>query len=136
MPDIDFGQLSEALNDKMDRDVQNAGNAGKATISNFAMPGDTYEDLTLGASGTRYTAPADGYVAIEKRSSGNNQYLGIWVKNHNLANVDYYVSFSCFANQEVHRVFVPIKKGEYFDVGYTAGGTVGFFRFIYAQGES
>ena len=35
-----------------------------AAVAHLAMPSSTKVDLTLGASGTTYTAPADGYICV------------------------------------------------------------------------
>lgn len=35
-----------------------------AAVAHLAMPSSTSVDLTLGASGTTYTAPADGYICV------------------------------------------------------------------------
>ena len=48
-----------------DVDLSNISDTGKIAIAHNAMPSNTYEDLTFGASGTTYTAPADGYFYLQ-----------------------------------------------------------------------
>ena len=44
-------------------------------LSQLSMPSNKYIDLTLGASGTTYTAPANGYFFVEKISGASNEWL-------------------------------------------------------------
>lgn len=45
-------------------DVEQASTVASSTISGWSMPSSRYIDLTLGASGATYTAPANGYFQI------------------------------------------------------------------------
>lgn len=44
--------------------LSNVTATGSSTAAGWAMPSTTYTDLTLGASGATYTAPANGYFTI------------------------------------------------------------------------
>ena len=98
-------------------------------IAHQAMPSNKYIDLTLGASGSSYTAPADGYVAFSKYATAANQNISITCNN--------FISFA-WAHAGSINIFVwmPVKKGDVFNVGYSAAGTYSsnYFIFIYAQG--
>lgn len=97
-------------------------------IAHQAMPSDRYVNLTLGASGASYTAPADGYVVFDKVSSGASQYVrmttadGLRALNNSTGSGQYL------------SIFLPVEKNQQFYVQYTAGGVTNFFRFVYAQG--
>ena len=52
------------------KNASNLTTTGKAAISHLAMPSSTYDELTFGASGTIYTAPADGWYAVKFDNSG------------------------------------------------------------------
>lgn len=101
-------------------------------VSGLAFPSASrYDTLTLEASGTQYTAPADGYVTISKQTNGNNQFVymeaeptGLCTKQQTIENGSY-----CHA-------FLPVRKGQTYHVDYTAGGTLQYFRFIYAEGAA
>lgn len=80
-------------------------------IAHQAMPSDKYIDLTVGASGTEYTAPADGYVY----ASGGN------LNGCASSSVRYYDNF------------LPVRRGGTFILTYT-NGTPSSFRFFYANG--
>lgn len=111
--------------------VLNRGDLYAISGSGISLPSNRYIDLTLGASDTRYTAPADGYFAIRKETNNTNQWVGF--TNDSAAGMQ---SFSWTPNKEggVH-IFIPAKKGDSVGVGYTAGGPLQMFRFIYAEGE-
>lgn len=99
----------------------------KSTISSWSMPSDKYIDLTLGASGSTYTAPANGWFCVAKRSGGTNQYLGL---------ISYGLEFTDYYNSNlVARNFIPCKKGGNITVNYNMTGNTEYFRFIYAEGD-
>lgn len=92
------------------------------------MPSTTYIDLTLGANGSTYTAPADGYFLIQKRTnSSSSQYLTLAAGG-----------FSQEENATVSgnnlSLYIPVHKGAVANIGYNAGGTTERFRFYYAVG--
>lgn len=99
----------------------------KSTISGWSMPSSRYIDLTLGASGATYTAPANGWFNIAKRSGGTNQYLSLVSGGLNVT--VYYDSGM------VARNFIPCKKGNTITVNYNMTGNTESFKFIYAEGE-
>lgn len=101
----------------------------KSTISGWSMPSGRFIDLTLGASGSNYTAPANGFFFVEKVTQAVGQFLIF-----NTANMEQ-ESIAVNAANWVGG-FVPIKKGGKCKIIYTASGAVGYFRFIYAEGEN
>ena len=62
---LDFSDsfdVTQGINaDKLDTDLGNINQKGVNAITNIAMPSSKYDSITGGASGTQYTAPADGY---------------------------------------------------------------------------
>ncbi len=128
---VNMGRIGEQLATKTD--MLQASGAG--------MPSDKYIDLTLGASGSTYTAPANGYFSVGGHFDNANGYFsfGLW---DNVAGRIFLVSeaksnsgsYSCYC-------YVPVKKGytvfanyNYSPFSSTASGTP-FFRFIYAEGS-
>lgn len=104
-------------------------NALKAMGSGWAMPSDVYEDLTLGASGSEYTAPTDGYFYIDKVAGIADGRAGFYRNG--------FLSTNIFVPNAVDaiRTFIPVKKGDKVLMTYTATGTTNAFRFIYAEGS-
>lgn len=101
-----------------------------SVIASYAMPSNKYIDLTLGASGATYTAPASGYVAIAKRPSAANQYC--YLENQT---ADF--SFGGYATVSGYdtNIFLPVSKGDIFAVNYNMAGQTTYFKFIYAKGD-
>ena len=104
-------------------------------ISGYAMPSVKYIDLTLGASNSSYTAPANGYFAwfgFIKASVGYlnlvNSGIALGTQAYSAYNSDSGVGGYCF---------VPARKGDIIVAQYYANTsiTTTTFRFIYAVGS-
>ena len=136
--EVDIDEVATDLNGKADRDLTNTigviSNSANIYFGGLAMPSNTYIDLTLPASDTSMVAPADGYVNFSKRASSSGQYiyLGSFDTSDNEL-----VEYNCLApaNTTLMHVSLPVRKGQTFIVGYTAGGTLDVFRFVYAKGS-
>ena len=103
------------------------------TLGGLAMPSSTYTNLTLGASGTQYVAPASGYYYARMSSMGSNQYFRFMVKSPN--NDLLYATRLMRPNSGSYAdLYIPIYKGYTLEVEYTATG-IEVFRFIYAVGS-
>ena len=121
---INAGRLAEQLNDKIN--FQQAAAAG--------MPSNYYVELTLGASGTTYTAPANGWVTVGARSNGSNAYINTMGSSAPL--ISSYEIRGYQAGTYMSLVF-PVVKGEVFKINYNnfQSDPETIFRFVYAQGE-
>ena len=95
------------------------------------MPSDQYIDLTVGASGQTYTAPANGYffAAGNWASSGSLFQVTMDVENYGVQASTGNLGPTFF------RVLCPVLKGEVMTMNYTLA-TITVFRFIYAKGEN
>ncbi len=118
------------LNGKADVDLTNVNNSGTSLSAGWAMPSNTYDNLTLGASGTTYTAPSNGCFTINKLVSSSSQYVRM-VNTSNGINI---VIFNPNSSGNV-RAYISAKKGDTIEVGYNAGGTLQWFRFVYSKGS-
>lgn len=97
-------------------------------ISGYGMPSNKYIDLTLGASGTSYTAPANGWVFISANVSQAGGYVQIY-KN-------IYSALQRVVTADTTAIcMMPVKKGEAYNMYYTSITKTNMFRFIYAEGE-
>lgn len=126
--EIDINQVYEDLELKANKNLSNLTAEGKSLAGGLAMPSGRYIDLTLGASGSSYTAPANGWFRITKKAGGNNQLVQL-----STGNVDV-VSQTSYTGQTVS-CFVPVRKGDTCYCWYNASGETTFFRFVYAEGE-
>ena len=101
----------------------------KPEVSAWAMPSSKYVDLTLGASGTDYTAPANGWYYLGRCATANGQFIDMYNTTSNYR----------FQTQSVGTAYclitIPAKKGDIVKINYTVNGEFNGFRFIYAQGE-
>lgn len=102
----------------------------KVQAAEASMPSGKYIDLTLGASGSTYIAPANGWLFLDK-AAVSGQYIEFIIRDNN--NILYY-EFAHANGDESIQLFIPIKKGRICEVNYTAGATF-IYRFIYAQGD-
>ena len=98
-------------------------------VAQQAFPSNKYIDLTFGASGTKYTAPANGWFVVRKRTAAANQGLFFGISNG--------VQFENYnpVSGAVIGLAVPAKRGDVLNTSYSAGGTTEMFRFIYAEGD-
>lgn len=91
---------------------------------------DRYIDLTLQASGTKYTAVANGFVFFEKLNTSNTQF----VKGTNLSSGYADISYGTYSGS-TPSILLKVKRGDIFSIDYDAAGVTNSFRFIYARGN-
>ena len=99
-------------------------------IAGYAMPSNRYIDLTLGASGTTYTAPANGWVFF--RGSTSTTTASIFFTNQTAGLMEA-SGYAPFKNVSICS-FMCVSKNDLFTLTYTDVNKI-FFRFIYAEGE-
>lgn len=121
MPDINYGEILEALNDKVDLD--GAWGCPSSTPSRISM--------TLGQPGDTYTAPADGYFRCYMLPSSVANY---WLY---LENISVSISDTEFMTSIGYGMgcYVPVKKNHQVRFSWRADGTyngIGL-EFIYSQ---
>ena len=123
--------FQQGLSGKADTNLGNLSAAGKALASGLGMPSNRYIDLTLGASGSTYTAPANGYFCLRGNSgiSGNFQ-----ISFYNqTANFRQTVSGNTYADWV--STYIPAKKSDVVSLLYNnLTATSHSFLFIYAKG--
>ena len=101
-----------------------------AFIAHNAMPSDRYIEMTPPlTNGTTYTAPADGYICVEKNSNAANQYIS-FIYSGGLYSTGIVQPVSGFNT----RIMVPVRKRQSVQINFNLGGTTNKFRFIYAVG--
>ena len=116
---IDAGRIEEILPTKTN--MLQASGAG--------MPSSKYINLTLGASGSTYTAPANGWVYISKIAGVQNAFCNLLNTTKNIGTI-----FHVPGASNVCQGYLPVSKNDIFIVRYNATGTTSVFRFIYAEG--
>ena len=101
----------------------------KAEIAGWNMPSNKYIDLTLGASNSTYTAPANGYFSIMIKIGTSQGFLLIRNESNILA-----FQAGEIAGQYVGFV-MPAKQRDEVLIGYNNRESTAIFRFVYAEGE-
>ena len=96
------------------------------------MPSAQYINLTPGASGTIYTAPANGYFFCQIIANGELGF--IWLYD-NINGIGSGQGARAGTSSDGCRCFIPVKKGETIKFEYGNISRVEFFRFIYAEGS-
>ena len=127
--EVDIDNVVTDLNNKADRDLTNVVDtmsaSAKSYFSGLPLPSETKVSLTVGSSGAKYTAPANGwFIARQTNSSSNgNLYLersdGGIVMGFSASNMGKYFS-------------AQARKGDIFTLNYSGSATLSF---TYAEGE-
>ena len=97
-------------------------------ISGYAMPSNNYISLTLGADGTKYTAPTNGWY-IANGMSKTNAYGMIGFETKGI------VTYNWSYNSNGIATFIPVKKGDAVTLRII-NATGSSLKFIYAEGEN
>lgn len=101
------------------------------SIGYLGLPSTTIDNLTIGASGATYTAPADGWVCLYPVFSGAG-----WcsISNNMQRNADTYgITNECAGTQTYQEMCLPVNKGDVFVINYSNVNRWGYTRFIYAK---
>lgn len=129
----EIASITGNLTEKADVDLSNVDSIGTTLGASWAMPSNRYTDLSLGASGTTYTAPANGYFYIAKYANTSDvqdfRFVALYNNNTRIesqVNGAYRFNLPCC---------VAAKKGDVVSCNYNARGSTGAFKFIYAQGS-
>lgn len=116
--------IADSGNSRANTDLSNLTSQGKSYASGLGMPSSRYIDLTLGANGASYTAPANGWVSAFTQSS---TMCNLHCRFINATDFQMGGSSDRYAT-------IPVAKGAVFNFYYN--GTVIYLRFIYAEGEN
>ena len=97
--------------------------------SGFGLPSDRFIDLELGASGSIYYAPANGWVSFVATSTTTTSHAELNGSNGAVA-----LSRSTASGQTIVAC-VPVQRGNPVKAYYSGNPTIQWFRFYYAEGE-
>ena len=131
--------IATGIDYKANTDLSNLSEAGekhflnksnKSEISGWGMPSSKYIDLTLGDSGSTYTAPANGWFSIRGNAlSASLAMVALWRGNVKLGSRSY-----SYTNTAEPWVYLPVKKGETIHASYSNVKNIAL-SFFYAEGE-
>lgn len=127
---IDVGGLVSQMELKANATLDNILPQGKSLASFWAMPSNKIVNLTLGASGTSYIAPANGWFYLTNDAGGGNS---LTLKNQT---VGFWVSVPNGAPGQAPSIIIPAKKGDRVAAIYVQpSGSTTKISFIYAEGD-
>lgn len=108
----------------------------KVQAAEASMPSGKYIDLTLGASGTTYTAPANGWFVLDKAATAANQYAALYnTGNGTTTSTLKGIAQTVIPVASNLGLTIPALKGDIVHLDYTLAGDTVVWRFVYAQGE-
>ena len=129
------GLNSSLFNGKADVDltntVSNISDTAKSFFAGLGMPSDTYDDLTLLASGQSYTAPANGYFSYNCGAVNAGGYVKLVNTNTKISSSS---NYGANGNGDFGG-FVPAKKGDSVTMKYNLVSSWTNFVFVYAKGS-
>lgn len=129
--EVDIDKVATDLNlinaNKADHDLANITDVGKDLISGLGMPSNRSVNLTLGASGTTYIVPANGYFYISKGAGVDGGYVTITTSTLGVILHGVTAGGTC-------RGFFPARKGDEVTIKFNASGSTSMFLFTYAEG--
>lgn len=103
---------------------------GRSLIAKLCTPSTKYINLSYGATGTRYTAPANGYFCVSKKAGNATQWINFVNEGKNVRLVA-----SAPAGVYIY-LYIPAQKGDSVISFYDATGATEFFRFAYMEGDN
>lgn len=122
--------LARKVDDSTEATIVDSSNVS-TYATGLAFPSNRYIDLTPGANGTKYIAPADGWIAFAKKLTATGQYVCLSNNTTYISNMGCNAADGSGSNTSC---FIPCKKGDEVVTWYSAGGDVLTLRFIYAEG--
>ena len=106
--------------------------ANSDLIAGYAMPSNTYETLTAGASGAEYIAPANGYFYCQTRASVNGG--GFSIIKTDSDNNTIMQEMQKTLNGSIIGGFLPVLKNDTVKIFYDSTNGL-LINFIYAVGS-
>ena len=122
-------EILEQVAQKVNVDGTNLNAEGKSLISGYAMPSGRYIDLALGAHGTTYTAPANGWFYAYTVATSQYSFLA-WERQ----DTKMQMHIPSANNAYGCGVYIPVRKNDEVNL-YYGNKRFEFLRFIYAEGE-
>ena len=108
--------------------------------SSWGFPSNRYIDLELGASGSTYTAPANGYFCWN--GIVNNSYIVLTIGATDVSNVNNALKtakrgYTANSTSQEGKAFVAeVVKNTVIHVWFGGNSISGSFKFIFAEGSN
>ena len=118
-------QVNQGIESRANIDITNLSADGKSLIANYSMPSSKYVDFTVGASGSQYTAPANGWMI--------GQGTGSYAQIASVTKPALKMTGTAITNVTAPFAYIPCQKGDVISFLYNTGAKR--LRFFYAEGE-
>ena len=93
------------------------------------FPSDRYIDITLRGSGTKYTAPADGWITFQSNLSGSNTFFNV-----HIGLIGSCLSQYTGGGKVPNGITLPISKGQTAEFIYNCSiADFQYCRFVYSK---
>lgn len=130
---FDSGKITSlkscGVHELVNSNATNLSDYGRQIISGLGKPSNKYIDLTVGASGTTYIAPANGYIYCNGHANASSAYISIDIPNSQYCGINGLEGHDLTINQ------IALKIGDRFTLRYS-NTTINKFRFVYDEGCS
>ena len=111
--EIDVGEITEALNEKLDQDLSNASANFKETIVGWGMPDyDSGITVPISNSGTVYTPTENGILKICHTSGDGGNYCNVYFGEDNTGIMIQRWDAASQFNTGIQFMDVPVLKGQ------------------------
>ena len=117
------------VHELVNSNATNLSDYGRQVISGLGKPSSKYIDLTVGASGTTYIAPMNGYLYCSGHADASPAYISIDIPNLQ------YCGINGDEGQDLTTNQIALKIGDKFTLRYS-NTTINAFRFVYDEGCS
>ena len=131
---IDTGKITEALNAKLDIDMDNLPLSGKSLLCGLGMPSERIITLTANENAAKYTAPANGWFFFASYATAPQGVV-------TLVNESTFLYTTVTAGNQGNpflRTYIPARKGDIIRIEYGAVNLLQYtvLQFNYAEGEN
>ncbi len=103
----------------------------KKEVCRWSMPSNKYVDFPLGASGSTYVAPGNGWVTVQLKATAARQYMQL----HSITIPVFGLESHSVGTGDTVKLTIPVRKNDIICLNYSFGTTGNTFRFFYAEGE-
>lgn len=127
----DIDEIATDLNGKADIGLTNINNTGYSKMAGAGMPSTHSVKLTVGASGSTYTAPANGWYYICGAATSTDNEINMYGRIG--------VMLPTTSTNYAVKAYLPVSKGEVMTLGYRnyslSGQSYLGLWFCYAKGS-
>jgi len=132
---FDIDNIATDLNGKADVDLTNVNETGTSKIANCAMPDySNPTTITVGASGTNYTAPSNGLYVFKFNADAAGRYYALWAGTET-TDITKLLDIQIAERVQNYTISALVAKGQKITVSYSGTPASPTGRFYPSIGE-